>query len=167
VTNRGPRAVFPGSFDPLTVAHLAIADAAYEQLGLSEIALAISRTPLGKKAADQTPVGDRLAAIRAAAAHGRPWLTGIETRARLVADIADGYDFVIVGGDKALQLWDPRYYGRSEEKRDEAVARLPRIALAARPGGVVPPGCVELRLPESLGEVSSTGVREGRIEWRA
>lgn len=161
------RAVFPGSFDPLTVAHLAIADAAYEQLGVDQVDLVISRSPLGKKAADQTPVGDRLAAIRAAAAHGRPWLQATDTRARLVADIAAGYDFVIVGGDKALQLWDPRFYGRSEDKRDAAIARLPRIALAPRPGGVVPPGCVQLELPREVGDVSSTAVREGRIEWRA
>ena len=160
-------AVFPGSFDPLTVAHLAIADAAREQLQVDWVDLVVSRSPLGKKAAEQAPVSDRLAAIAAAAAHGRPWMRGVESKAKLVADIAEGYDFVVVGGDKALQLWDPRYYGRSEDKRDEAVARLPTIALAQRPGGVVPPGCVELDLPDHLGAVSSTAVRSGRIEWKA
>jgi len=159
-------AVFPGSFDPLTVAHLAIADAAYEQLKVDRVDLVVSHSPLGKKAGEQAPVADRLAAIAAAAAHGRPWMRGVESKAKLVADIAVGYEFVVVGGDKALQLWDPRFYGRSEEKRDEAVARLPTIALARRPDGVVPPGCVELDLPEHLGAVSSTAVRGGRIEWK-
>lgn len=161
------RAVFPGSFDPLTVAHLAIAEAAQAQLSLDEVRMVISREPLGKQSDKQASVHRRLTAIREAATSGRPWLTCSVTDDRLLADIARGYDFLIVGADKAEQLRDPDFYGGSEDQRDAALARLPALVVAPRMGGLVPEDAVVLDLPEWVAGVSSTAVRAGRIEWKA
>lgn len=160
------RAVFPGSFDPLTVGHLAVADAACQQVELEEVVMMISRVPLAKDALAQASVEDRMAAIRAAGAN-RPWLRGGVTDHQLLVDIAEGYDFLIVGADKAAQLSDPGFYGGSDEERDVALERLPRLVVAPRPGGLDPEAAIVLELPEWVAGVSSTAVRSGRLEWKA
>lgn len=159
-------AVFPGSFDPLTVGHLAVADAAFQQVGLDQVAMTISRVPLAKDALAQASVEERMAAIHAAAAK-RPWLRGGVTDHQLLVDIAEDYDFLIVGADKAAQLWDPAFYDGSDAARDAALARLPSLLVAPRPGGLVPPDATVLELPEWVAGVSSTAVRSGRVEWKA
>ncbi|MBW3537698.1 MAG: hypothetical protein KY395_08060 [Actinobacteria bacterium] len=161
------RAVFPGSFDPLTVAHLAIADGAQAQLSLDLVCMVISREPLAKRSEEQASVEERLAAIETVAVAGRSWLTCAVTDDRLLADIARGYDFVIVGADKAAQLQDPSFYGGSEMERDAALARLPALVVAPRPAGVIPEEAIVLDLPGWVAGVSSTAVRAGRIEWKA
>ncbi len=158
--------VFPGSFDPLTVAHLAIADAAVVECGLDVLDLVVSATPLAKEDRRQAPVADRLAAIEARAAT-RPWLGARQTSAQLLADIAAGYDVLVMGADKWHQLHDDRFYG-SVAARDEALASLPEVVVVLRPGHGVPAGGATIvELPVHLRAVSSTGVREGRSEWRA
>lgn len=163
----GSRAVFPGSFDPLTVAHVAIADAARDELGVTRLDFAISRVALDKE--DRTtPVQDRIDAIRSLRA-GRPWLDAVVTDAQLLADVAQGYDVLVIGADKWHQLLDVRFYGGSPRARDEALARLPRLAVAPRAGADLPAGdgVHVLRLPERHQHVSSTAVRDGRHDWRA
>ena len=160
------RAVFPGSFDPLTVGHLAVADAAVEQVGLDELVMTISRMPLAKNALAQTSVDERIESIRSASA-GRTWLRGAVTDRQLLVDISEGYDFLVVGADKARQLADPKFYGGSEAERDAALGRLPTLVVAPRPGGAVPDGAIVLELPQWVAGVSSTAVRSGRVEWKA
>ena len=159
------RAAFPGTFDPLTTGHLAIADAAHAELGLDVVELVISHEPIGKEAS--ASVDARLDAIARQAAR-RPWLTGRSTTHRLVADIADGYDAVVLGADKWLQLHDVSYYG-SAEAMAAALARLPAVAVAPRAGVVLPPDVDAhvLDVPEEFHHVSSTAVRAGRDDWRA
>lgn len=169
-------AAYPGSFDPPTVAHLAVAEAAVSQLGLQRVDLVISIDPLGKDPADQVRVTDRLAVLEAIAA-GRPWLGVATTRHRLVTDIATGYDAVVMGADKWAQVLDPAWYGGSAPARDAAVAALPTVGVAPRadapgaasPPAPVPPGVlvVELDLHPSHRIVSATSVRAGRREWMA
>ena len=158
--------VFPGSFDPPTVAHLAIAEAARRQCGLDRVVLVVSRVPLGKDHAAQTPVEERVAALERLAT-GRPWLGVAVTEHRLLADVAAGYDVLVVGADKWAQLHDPSWYGGSAEARDAALARLPRVVVAPR-AGFPPAEDVEvLRVDPQHHHVSSTAVREGRHDWRA
>src|SRR5690606_18926608 len=90
--------VYPGSFDPLTIAHLAVADAAFDTLGLDRLDLAISGTALGKEHLDDTSVQRRLDGIRDATAD-RPWLEVVAVREQLIVDIAEGYDVVVMGAD--------------------------------------------------------------------
>jgi predicted RNA-binding protein with PIN domain len=153
---------YPGSFDPLTVAHLAIAEAAVAHAGLERLDLVISRSALGKDGA-HLPVDARVDAI-GRAARTRPWLRAAVTDAQLVADIARGYDVVVMGADKWAQVCDPAWYGGDVAARDAAVGALPRVLVAPRAGFVVDPrpGRVEvLALAESVVHVSSTRARAG------
>jgi len=153
------RGVFPGSFDPLTVAHLAIADAAREQGELDHLDFALSRAPLAKEHAEQHPVDARLAAIRRAAVT-RPWLGAVATDAQLIVDIARGYDVVVMGADKWAQVRDPAWYEHDATRRDAALDALPRVLVVPRDGfGVV--GAQTLTVDADHGAVSSTRARAG------
>ena len=123
---------YPGTFDPPTVAHLAVAEAALTQGGLDEVHLVLSRSPLGK--APTVPSFDDRVEVLEAVAATRPWLGVRVTDHRLVVDLATGYDAVIMGLDKWLQVLDPLWYGGSTEARDRAVAGLPPVLLAPRTG---------------------------------
>jgi predicted RNA-binding protein with PIN domain len=153
------RGVYPGSFDPPTIAHLAIAEAAVRAAELDWLDLAISREALGKDAQTQRPLEARLGAVERLAA-SRAWLGVVVTDAQLIADIAAGYDAVVMGADKWAQVRDPAWYGDDPAARDAALARLPRVLVASRPGFTVV-GAEVLELPADLGEVSSTAARAG------
>lgn len=162
--------VYPGSFDPLTRGHLAVADAARRRLGLDRVDLVVSRDPLGKDRTRPPDLAHRLAVLRAEAAR-HPGLGIRLTGHRLIADIARGAAAVVVGADKFAQIVDPTWYG-SVAERDRALARLPTVAVAPRRGtevaGPAPPaGIVELDTSaadapgmEVIG-VSSTAARAG------
>ena len=161
------RGVYPGSFNPATVAHLAVAEAALEQCGLATVELVISVDPLGKDAAGQLALDRRLAALHTAAAT-RAWLDVRTTTARLLVDIAHGADVLVVGADKWAQLVDPAWYG-SVDERDVVLRRLPLVAVAPRPPHPLPdpdPGrVVLLDVHPDHHHISATAVREGRHDW--
>lgn len=159
------RAAFPGTFDPLTTAHLAIADAVREELAVDVVELVLSLDPIGKRS--RTTVHERRAAIERRRGD-RPWLLARLTEHRLVADIADGYDVVVLGADKWLQLHEPSFYGSAAAMR-AALRRLPTVALAPRAGVRLPEALPVhvLAVPAEFHSVSSTAVREGRTDWRA
>jgi hypothetical protein len=156
---------YPGSFNPPTVAHLAIAEAARLHCGLERVDLVVSRSPLGKEPHDLARLEDRLAVLETIAAH-RPWLGVRVTDARLLADVAEGYDVLIVGGDKWAQLVDPAWYGGSEAARDEAVSRIRRIVVAPRSAHDLT-GYEVLELDDVHLDVSATAARAGRTDWMA
>jgi nicotinic acid mononucleotide adenylyltransferase len=168
--------VYPGTFDPATVAHLHVAEAALEQCSLDRVDLTISEVTLGKDDETLTAVEHRVADLAALGA-GRPWLGVRTTAASLLADIAEGYDVLVVGADKWHQLVDPTWYG-STGGRDRALARLPIVAVAPRPPWTLPSDAdhgrevaglevVVLRTDPVHHPVSATEVRAGRLEWRA
>lgn len=157
--------VYPGSFDPLTIAHVEVARAALHQLELDRVHLAIARSTLGKDHLDRTSVDRRVGELRRSTAH-RPWLEVVVTDASLIAEIAKGYDAVVMGADKWAQVVDPAWYGGSIAARDAAVASLPRVAVAPR-GSLPVPAELALSVPEHLSEISSTAVRRGRTDWAA
>jgi hypothetical protein len=166
--------VYPGSFDPVTVAHLHVAETALRQCGLVRVDLSISVDALGKDAATLTAVDDRIAEL-ARLADRRPWLGLRSTPARLLVDVAAGYDVVVVGADKWHQLLDPAWY-TSVQARDEALARLPVVAVAPRPPWPLPDPraklvemveVVVLDTDPAHHGVSATAVRQGRHDWRA
>jgi hypothetical protein len=162
---------YPGSFNPPTVAHLAIAEAVLVTAGLDRVDLIVSRRALGKSDPAGPSLEDRLAVLESVAV-GRPWLAVRVTDAQLIAEMVEGYDVVVLGADKWAQINDPAWYGGSVATRDAAVARLPRVLVAPRAG---PPGSgleagapVEpLELAAEHLAVSSTAVRAGRREWMA
>src|SRR6185437_1872681 len=95
--------------------------------------LALSNVALGKVGGAHSSVEARAAAIRRAA-RMRPWLGVVVTDAQLIAEIAAGYDVVVMGADKWEQVRDPAWYGGDEAARDAALASLPRVLVAPRPG---------------------------------
>jgi nicotinate-nucleotide adenylyltransferase len=152
------RGVYPGSFDPLTIAHLAIAEAAVGQASLDQLDFAISRDALGKHRAHRS-IDARIAALQRAR-QGRPWLDVVLTESQLISEIARGYDVVVMGADKWAQVRDPAWYGGDVATRDAALATLPRVLVAPRPGFDVA-GAEALEIEPTLADVSSTRARAG------
>jgi hypothetical protein len=155
----GPIGCYPGSFDPPTVAHLAVAEAAVERAGLARLDLVVSRVALGKEDRAVPSLADRVAVLREVAAT-RPWLGVVVTDARLIADVARGYDVVVMGADKWRQVTDPAWYGGDPAARDRAVASLPRALVAPRAGDR-PEGVELLDVDEAHHGVSASAVRAG------
>jgi hypothetical protein len=157
-------AVYPGSFDPLTIAHVAIAEAALEQLDVARLDLAVSEVALGK-AHLATSLHQRVQKLEQFVA-AQPRLAVVVVTHRFVVDIASGYDAVVMGADKWAQVNDPVWYGGDTAARDAALAALPRVAVAPR-SGYTTPAAHRLAVPPHLAEVSATAVRSGRREWAA
>jgi predicted RNA-binding protein with PIN domain len=151
--------IYPGTFDPLTIAHLAIADAAHAHAQLDHLDLAVSTVALGKEHLDRESVERRTAEIRAAT-RDRSWLGVVVTDSQLIAEIAAGYDVVVMGADKWAQVRDPRWYGDDAAARDAALASLPRVLVTPRPGFDAA-GAEALEIDPSLANVSSTRARAG------
>lgn len=177
---RVQRACYPGSFNPCTIAHLGIADAAFQQLGVVSVELVISESALGKPEVDGPSAQDRARAI-GQHCRSRPWLDASVTNHRLLADIAIGFDWLIIGADKWAQIIDPFWYD-DDKHRSVALSRLPALAIAPRPpwpmptdddlttlaGSLPSPLLVrQLRVPDLFAEISSTAVRRGRSDWHA
>lgn len=159
------RGVFPGSFNPPTVAHLAIAEAAREQHRLAHVDLVVSRRALAKEQIEHPRFKDRIEVIRRSVARHR-WIDVVVTDAQLLVDIARGYDLLIVGADKWAQIQELRWY-ETPEQRDQALAELPPAAIVPRLGHPIPPnGVLELD-DATMGAVSSTRARQGEIELMA
>jgi cytidyltransferase-like protein len=152
------RGAYPGTFDPPTVAHLAIAEAARSQCGLERVDMILNRAPLGKQ--EMRPLETRIAMLEAVAAT-RLWLSVVVTEDLHLADMAEGYDVLVLGADKWAQVLDAGFYN-SPADRDIAVGRLPTLAVAPRNGLPVPPRSVVLDV--DLSHVSSTAAREGHDE---
>lgn len=155
---------YPGTFNPPTVAHVAVARAALEQRGLDRVVLVLNRRPIDKEHVEVPTFDDRLTVVRAVAADEGAWLDVAVTEHRLLVDIAQGFDVLIMGADKWHQVIDPVYYDGDPAARDRAVAALPELAIAPRTGLHVPAEHV-LTVDDGHDAVSSSAVREGRREW--
>ncbi len=167
-TRTGRRAVYPGSFDPPTIAHLAIAIATLEQCRCDSLTFVLSRAALGKE--DRSDTVEARALLLRTLVDDRRFDVEI-TSTRFIAEIAQGYDVVVVGADKWAQVLDPSWYA-DETTRDAAVASLPHVALVPRPPHtplvVAQDAMTVLDLADpTLSEVSSTAVRSGRADWAA
>ncbi len=111
------RGRFPGSFDPPTVAHLHIADAAAEQCGLAVVEFVLSHAALGKDHAHRPGVDERAAELARLVGERDGRLVTV-TAAQLLVDIAEGADVLVMGADKWAQINEPQWYGGSPEARD-------------------------------------------------
>jgi len=159
-------AAYPGSFNPPTVAHLAIAEAALRQSGVERVDWVVSELALGKEDVEVPVLADRLEVLRAVAAT-REWLGVAVTAQQLIVDVAQGYDVLVLGADKWAQVLDPAWYGDDPVARDEALARLPPTLVVPRPPFAHPehPAAEVLVVGDGHHEVSSSAVRSGRHEW--
>ena len=158
------RGVFPGSFNPLTVAHLEIARSALDVADLDEVHLVMSEVALDKPTPPGPPFAERVEILIADCSEF-PWLSVATTTAQLIVDIARGYDAVIMGGDKWEQVNDPAYYG-STDKRDAALRDLPEVFVAERDGSIIE-GAQILETDPSIRHISSTVARDGKRDLMA
>lgn len=148
------------------MAHLAIVSAAREAHNLDRIDLCLSLNALGKDEVLVPSFEDRLAVLQAEAANCE-WLEVVVTQAQLIADIAHGYDVVIMGVDKWTQINQSVWYG-SDAQRDRALATLPTVVVAPRTGfewSETEHGRAPLETPESTRDMSSSGARDGAVAW--
>ena len=128
------------------------------------IGMQAPKLALGREDFPDWPKADDAKAALEALAARHEWLGVAVSEHRLIADVAQGYDVVVMGADKWAQVLDPSYHPSEADWR-ASLARLPRVAVARR--GEHPIEGDVLVLDVDLGEVSSTAVREGREEWRA
>ena len=156
---------YPGSFNPPTIAHIAIAAAAREQRSLDRVVFVLSRSPIDKEHVDRPLFEHRVEVLHAEAARHH-WMAVEVTDDRLLVDIAHGYDVLVMGADKWAQINDPAYYGDDPRARDAAVSALPALAIAPRPPFSVPPEH-SLIVDAAHVIVSSSDARGGATEWMA
>jgi len=157
------RGVYPGSFNPPTHAHLAIADAARRTHDLDHVDLALSRVPLTKEHVSVPTFEHRMEVLEQVVAE-HDWLGLLVTDAQLIVEISDGYDVVIMGADKWHQIQDAAFYNNSDAERDRAMKALPTVAVAPRPPLEVPTEIV-LDIAPDLQLISSSGARSGHRSW--
>lgn len=161
------RAVYPGSFNPPTVAHLAIAQFVVAHCNVESVTFAVSQVALAKESVERPAFDDRIDVLRRSVEPHADLRVAVTTD-QLLADIADGFDLVVMGADKWHQIQDPVFYNNDPAARDAALARLPEVALLPRPPFEIPPGVSALALDptvaEQLAGVSSTLARNGEFE---
>lgn len=120
--------VLAGSYNPLTLAHLALAAAALTHAGLDHVVWTMAAVTVDKERVERAAVADRLAQLEALAATC-PGSAVARTNHGLYVDQARAFRALIapgacltfvVGFDKIVQIFDPRYY----TNRDAALAEL-------------------------------------------
>jgi nicotinate-nucleotide adenylyltransferase len=151
--------VFGGTFDPVHVGHLAIANAALDELGLDRVYLVPARHSPLKQAGPVASATDRLAMLTAAVKdEPRFRVSRIEldregpsfTVDTLEALRGEGELFLVLGSDA---------YADFERWHDPArIRRLATIVLATRPGAPNAPAGVRT-LDSPLMDISSRELR--------
>jgi nicotinate-nucleotide adenylyltransferase len=159
--------VFGGSFDPVHVGHLAIANAALEELALDRVLFVPARRSPLKEEGPVAPAEDRLAMLEAATKdEPRFGLSTVEleregpsyTVDTLASLRGQGELYLILGGDAYADL---------ERWRDpERVRSLATIVVAARPGAPNAPRGVRV-LDTPLMDISSRVLRARAARGRS
>jgi nicotinate (nicotinamide) nucleotide adenylyltransferase len=172
--------IFSGSFNPLTVAHIKMIEAAQKKYGLDEILLILARANVDKgvfglSLADRLLMLKRYAVNRedfsvAACSHGK-FIEKIETLKPTYPP--DTHFSFIVGYDTFVRLFDPKYYtdlhgaleahfgqcrfivANRQDCNADAVRRLTGQQDYRRYAS-----CIDLiELPDFYAEISSTDIR--------
>jgi nicotinic acid mononucleotide adenylyltransferase len=156
------RGVYPGSFSPPTVAHLAIAEAAREQRELDVVVFMVSRQALAKESVTHPLLNHRLEVLTESVAE-HDWLTVSVTDRQLLADVADGFDVLIMGADKWDQIQQLQWY-ENHAHRARSLASLPELAVAPRPPIPIDGSHLLAVDVHATSSVSSTAARDGALE---
>ena len=181
---RGGRVgVLPGSFNPPTVAHLELARAARRRFDLDTVAFSLGSVIVDKERVEGLCREDRLLLlslltaddVRAAAVVVNRGLYSEQAPAFRACFGNDADLWFIVGMDKVLQIFDPRYYEDRDAALDTLFAQVRLIAanreawdagalraLLDRPENAPYRDRVQsLALPPHLRHQSSSAVRHG------
>ncbi len=172
-----------GTFDPIHLAHLLMAEAAREQLGLDQVLFMPAPQPWRKAGRPITPVEHRLTMVRLAVA-GNPYFDvstlelmregptyTADTLATLHTQFGRGTTLhFILGGDALHDL--PNWH------KPQEIVELARLAVTARAGSTMPdlaaieacvPGVAAAieRVDMPAMEISSTNIRQRVAEGRS
>ena len=174
--------ILPGSFNPPTVAHLELARAAWRRFDLDRVVFSLSSVIVDKERVEGLCREDRLLLLSLIAADF-PWAGVAVVNRGLYSDQAPAFRaglgasrlWFIVGMDKVLQIFDPRYYDDRDRALDALFAHAELIAanrqewgrgelesLLGQPSNQSYRERVRpLTLPPHLKEQSSSAVRSG------
>jgi nicotinate-nucleotide adenylyltransferase len=138
----GALGILGGTFDPIHIGHLAIAEEARDALGLERVLFVPAGTPVHKPGRQVSPAEDRVAMVAAAIADNpafalsraevdRPGPSySVDTLEAFATEIRAG------GGEPDLVfiLSSEAYAGLPTWRRPERILELCRLALVPRPG---------------------------------
>ncbi len=180
--------ILPGSFNPPTIAHLELARAARRRFDLAHVVFSLSSAIVDKERLEGLCREDRLLLMWLLAGD-HPWVAVAVINRGLYSEQAPAFRasfggaaglWFIVGMDKVLQIFDPRYYDDRARALDALFAHVRLIAanredrggedlraLLERPENLPYRDRVEpLALPIHLKDLSSSAVRRGvEGEW--
>ncbi len=172
--------IFSGSFNPLTVAHIEMIEAAQEKYHLDEILLILARANVDKGVFGLS-LADRLLMLKLYAANREDFSVAACSHGKFIEKIGalkpvypPGTHFsFIVGYDTFIRLFDPKYYTDLHGAL-EALFNQCRFIVANRqdydanavrqviemPNYRCYANCIDLiELPEFFAEISSTDIR--------
>lgn len=174
-------ALLPGSFNPPTKAHVALADAVMATGRVDRVDYLLATRTVNKEQVEGASLPDRLLMLEALALSDSHRGIVLVNRGLLVdqaelvrAEAASIVDlWFAIGFDKIVQVFDPRYYREREAALDRLFS-LARFFVAPRAGAELDDlealmsssenqrytgGIVKLDLPASLRDVSSSRLR--------
>src|SRR5690348_3214322 len=133
--------VFAGSFNPLTRAHVALANAARRAAGLDALLWACAAASVDKERVERAALVDRLAQMCAFVAGRRREALALLNRGLYVDEartlralLAPSAELtLIVGYDKIVQIFDPKYYA-DRDTALRALFSLAHLLVAPREG---------------------------------
>lgn len=131
--------ILSGSFNPLTNAHVALGNAAIHAGGLDALVWCCAVSTIDKEGVTRAALADRVVQLRCYAAYEQHSAVAVVNRGLYVEQaalvrgyVAGGAEVaVIVGFDKAAQIFDPRYYANRDAALTELFA-LARLMVAPR-----------------------------------
>jgi nicotinamide-nucleotide adenylyltransferase len=118
----GPILLLPGAFNPLTVAHLGLAEAAMQASKSSTIYLVLSTATINKERTERASLLDRLLLLNLVAQRLGSLGVLLTNRGLYVEQAEAAQPMLqgmrelrfVIGFDKIVQIFDPRYYTNKE-----------------------------------------------------
>jgi nicotinate-nucleotide adenylyltransferase len=159
--------VFGGTFDPVHVGHLAIANAALEELGLDHVYFVPARRSPLKEGGPIAGAEDRVAMLTAAIA-GEPRfrVSPLELDRKGPSFTVDTLEALRGEGELFLILGSDAYADFERWREPARIRRLATIVLAARPGAPNAPQGVRM-LDSPLMDISSRELRARAARGRS
>ena len=159
--------VFGGTFDPVHVGHLAIANAALEELGLDHVYFVPARRSPLKEGGPIAGAEDRVAMLTGAIA-GEPRfrVSPLELDRKGPSFTVDTLEALRGEGELFLILGSDAYADFERWREPARIRRLATIVLAARPGAPNAPEGVRM-LDSPLMDISSRELRARAARGRS